>query len=401
MTTDGRLQSIVRDVSERAEALENLRASEALLIQSQRAAAIGHYVFDISGGSWSSYEVLDELLGIDSEYEHTFEGWVSIVHPDDRAEMVNYLQEHILHDPQPFDIEYRIQRVNDKETRWVRGIGQLEYDAQRAPSKMFGVIQDITERKLGELEILQFHTQLEQLVADRTAQLEAANHELEAFSYSVSHDLRAPLRHMSGFVELLSERDRDRLDDKGLHYLQVIADSVRQMGVLIDDLLQFSRVGRAEMRFTDVDMAELLEEARAPLTEDLADRVIEWDIGEIPHVRGDRASLKLVWANLLGNAVKYTRTREVAHIQVGSRESPDGAEFFVRDDGVGFDMAYAGKLFGVFQRLHSAEEFEGTGIGLANVSRVVSRHGGRVWADAKVDEGATFSFLIPRGRGRT
>lgn len=399
MTTDGRMQFIVRDVSERAIADARLRESEALLIESQRAAAVGHYVYDITGDKWTSWEVLDEILGIDADYERTNAGWAQILYPEDRDVMMDFLQPQTLSAQQIVDREYRIIRMNDHEVRWVRGLGRVEFDEQHTPVKMFGVIQDITERKLAEIEVQQFAATLEQTVQDRTAQLQAANRELEAFSYSVSHDLRAPLRHMSGFVELLAARDRDRLDEKGLHYLEVIADSVRQMGILIDNLLQFSRVGRAEMKLVDLDMDALMHEALDPIQEDCAGRTIDWTLGELPHVRGDTASLRLVWANLLGNAVKYTRTHPDAHIEVGCVDEPDDTEFFIRDDGVGFDMQYAGKLFGVFQRLHSAEEFEGTGIGLANVSRVVTRHGGNVWAEAAIDHGATFHFSLPKQRG--
>jgi PAS domain S-box-containing protein len=393
------LLAIASDTTQRSEAQARLRESEALLVQSQRAAAVGHYVLDILGGVWTSSEVMDELFGIDVAYDRSLAGWLAIVYPEDRPTMTAYLEDHVLRDPEAFDREYRIQRINDHAVRWVRGLGQLDFDESGTPTRMFGVIQDITERKLAELEVRRIHDKLEQIVADRTAQLESANRELEAFSYSVSHDLRAPLRHVSGFVELLAEREREHLDEKGLHYLDVISDSVRQMGVLIDDLLQFSRVGRAEMSIADVDMNEVLREALDPLTANADGRVIEWDIQELPHVRGDRSTLRLVWANLLGNAIKYTGKREKASISVGAREAPEETVFFVRDNGVGFDMDYSGKLFGVFQRLHSASEFEGTGIGLANVSRVVTRHGGKVWAEAKPDEGASFYFSIPRRKG--
>ena len=399
MTADGHMQAIVRDVSERAEAESRLLESEALLIQSQRAAAVGHYVLDIGAGVWTSSEVLDELFGIGPEYDRSVDGWIGIVHPDDQQAMTEYLHGHVLRDHLSFDREYRIVRKNDNAVRWVRGLGELESDSTGTLTRMFGVIQDITERKLAEIEVLSVHAGLEQSVADRTAQLESANRELEAFSYSVSHDLRAPLRHVSGFVELLEEKERERLDEKGLHYLDVISDSVNQMGTLIDDLLQFSRVGRAELSMGDVDMNAVVQEALPPLMEAARDRDIEWDIANLPIVRGDHPTLRLVWANLLGNAIKYSRDRKPAHIRIGATEEDDRVVFFVQDDGVGFDMAYAGKLFGVFQRMHSESEFEGTGIGLANVNRVITRHGGKAWAEAELGKGATFYFSIPRRKG--
>jgi light-regulated signal transduction histidine kinase (bacteriophytochrome) len=228
--------------------------------------------------------------------------------------------------------------------------------------------------------------------------LEASFKELEAFSYSVSHDLRAPLRHVSGYVELLNKHFLSDLPEKGQHYLNSIADSVRIMGILIDDLLQFSKTGRMEMHQSDCDMNEIVKEVIESLRKDYPDRKIEWVMGELVSVYGDEAMLRLVWMNLLSNAVKFTRTRKKARIEIGVRKENEDQVFFVRDNGVGFDMQYAQKLFGVFQRLHPTEEFEGTGIGLANVHRIVLRHGGRTWAEAEYDKGAEFNFSIPNNK---
>ena len=240
----------------------------------------------------------------------------------------------------------------------------------------------------------------------RTAELVAANQELEAFAYSVSHDLRAPLRHISGYAGILRSDAEAVLDEDGCRCLDMISQSAREMGVLIDDLLQFSRIGRAEMHIADVDMALTLEEALTPIRKETEGRAIEWSVGPLPHVDGDAALLRQVWANLLSNAVKYSRDSDPARIEVGALDGEGLQEggsaervFFVRDNGVGFDMQYAHKLFGVFQRLHSSAEFEGTGIGLANVHRIITRHGGRVWAEAATDEGATFYFALPPREG--
>jgi signal transduction histidine kinase len=230
----------------------------------------------------------------------------------------------------------------------------------------------------------------------RVTELAVVNCELEAFSYSVSHDLRAPLRHVTGFASLLDRHAAGTLDVKGRRYLKTIADAATGMGRLIDDLLTFSRMGRARLAPRPVDLVELVRDVQREVTVDLSARDIVWTVGDLPTVQADPTMLRVVLTNLLSNAVKYTSTRPRAQIEVGIDGEPPGElVIFVRDNGVGFDPQYMDKLFGVFQRLHSGDEFDGTGIGLANVRRIIHRHGGRTWADGTVDRGATFYFSLP------
>jgi light-regulated signal transduction histidine kinase (bacteriophytochrome) len=239
---------------------------------------------------------------------------------------------------------------------------------------------------------------LEARVLQRTAELDTANKELEAFSYSVSHDLRAPLRHVLGFASLLQQHVGDAMDAQGRKYLDTITEAARRMGQLIDDLLAFSRMGRNPLVKRPVRLRDLVLEVREelPSLDDGNGRHVEWRVGDLPEVNGDATMLRLAMVNLLSNALKYTLPRRNPCIEIGmSDRTAREVVVFVRDNGVGFDMQYAHKLFGVFQRLHGPDEFEGTGIGLANVKRIVHRHGGRVWADGRVNEGATFYFSLP------
>jgi len=254
-----------------------------------------------------------------------------------------------------------------------------------------GLQKEVIERRMREEQIRELNQQLER----RTAELEASNKELEAFAYSISHDLRAPLRHMVGFAELLGQHAATALDEKSRRYTTTILDAAKRMGALIDDLLAFSRISRAETRASIVSLRQLVHEVVEEIRTDLAGRIVSWRIGDLPDLYCDRSMLRMVFMNLITNAIKFTRPRERAEIEIGSFEDARGIVVFVRDNGVGFDMKYSNKLFRVFQRLHRSEEFEGTGIGLATVQRIIQRHGGLVRAEGSVNGGATLSLALP------
>jgi PAS domain S-box-containing protein len=365
-----------------------LERSKQLLEETGRLARVGGWEIDIKNNILYWSETTLKIHEVDSGFVPDLKTAINFYAPE-AVPVISQCVDKAIRLGEPFDVE--LELITAKKNRlWVRAIGEA-YRENGEILKIGGVFQDINERKLIEQEREVLIKQIEH----RSSLLESSYKELEAFSYSVSHDLRAPLRHVSGYVELLNKHFRADLPEKGQHYLSSIADSVRIMGMLIDDLLQFSKTGRMEMRQSDCDMNEIVKEVIESLCKDNPDRKIEWVRGKLSSVYGDEAMLRLVWMNLLSNAVKFTRTRRKASIEIGARKEKNEQVFFVRDNGVGFDMQYAQKLFGVFQRLHPSEEFEGTGIGLANVHRIVLRHGGRTWAKAETDKGAEFNFSIP------
>jgi PAS domain S-box-containing protein len=287
-----------------------------------------------------------------------------------------------------------IHRRKDGGTVVVSSVWVLHRDAKGLPSRILEANTDITEQKSAERELQKLNQDLEGRVIARTAQLEAAKNELEAFTYSVSHDLRAPLRHIAGFCGILMEDCAPQLDADARHHLTRIQEGTRRMGVLVDELLALARVGRQALTYQPTRLNTLVDDVVALLKPDIEGRPVEWKIAELPPINCDPTLIRQVFQNLISNALKYSRNRTPAVIEIGHREENGQTTIFVRDNGAGFSMKYADKLFGVFQRLHRAEEFEGTGVGLATVQRIVQKHGGRAWAESEVDKGATFYFTL-------
>jgi len=343
-------------------------------------------IADFAGNFKRVNPAWEQALGFTCE-ELMTKSQIEIVHPADRDRTAAALGRLVAGETQ-VDLDTRL-RCKDGSFRWMHWWAR----AAAADQRIYASARDITERKEADERIQRLNAEL----SAHARQLEAANRELESFSYSVSHDLRAPLRHIDGFANLLTKHASSALDDESRRFLATISRSAKQMGVLIDDLLAFSRIGRSPLRLEPVDHNHLVAEVIADGRYDIATRPIVWEIGPLPTTPADAAMLRQVWSNLIGNAVKYSGKKAQSLIAIAAHEDGAAREyvFSVRDNGVGFDMAYSDKLFGVFQRLHGPAEFEGTGIGLANVRRIISRHGGRTWAEARENEGAQFFFSLP------
>lgn len=286
-------------------------------------------------------------------------------------------------------------RAKDGSFYWVETTIVPFLDERGKPYRYLAIRADITSRKQAEEDLYKLNQDLEHRVALRTVQLEAANHEMEAFTYSVSHDLRAPLRGIIGFSTILEEQYGSQLDDEAKRIMGVIKRNASNMGRLIDDLLAFSRMGRQDLKKTVIDMQAMVREIIDDLAPEKTHHHMEWDVQPLPSIRADNNTLRQVWVNLIANAIKYSGGREHPRIGIGSFTHEGQTAFFIRDNGVGFDNKYKDKLFKVFQRLHSSREFDGTGVGLALVMKIISKHGGRVWAEGQKDEGACFYFSLP------
>ncbi|HWA09303.1 MAG TPA: PAS domain S-box protein [Opitutaceae bacterium] len=384
---DGNLLGLIRDITERKEA-EVVTARLAAIVESSNDAIVGK---DLAGivTSWNSGA--EAIFGY-SAREMENQSITKLIPPERQHEEVEILERirnggsiqhfdtvRLRRDGSPIDVSVTVSPIRD-------GTGRVV-----GASK---VARDISGRKRAEAEIRQLNASLEERVKERTAQLEMANRELEAFSYSVSHDLRAPLRAIDGFSQAVMEDFGPALPAEGQRQLTIIRESAQRMGELIDDLLAFSRLSRQPLGKRETDLNGLVRDVWDSLTAERQERAVEFTAGNLPPCSGDPALLRQVWFNLLSNALKYSRRRNPARIEVGASREQGRTVYFVRDNGAGFDMRYAGKLFGVFQRLHKAEDYEGTGVGLAIVQRIVNRHGGRIWAEGIPDRGATFHFTV-------
>ncbi|MEW6613383.1 MAG: PAS domain S-box protein [Pseudomonadota bacterium] len=377
---------IAQDITALKRTQEALRESQANLARAQAIARLGSWVWDTASGELSGSDELYRLFGLTPGKPFSLDVLRERLHPDDRARVEAVIGATLEQGQLP-QVDYRIL-LPDGSERTVTVQGEImEENGSGCPRRIIGTIQDITERKRIENEIRELNVSLERRVAERTA-------ELESFSYSLAHDLRTPLRGMEGFSQILLEDYAGRLDDAGRDCLQRIRLASQRMAALIDAMLNLARVTRTEMQFEAVDLSDMARRIAAQLQASAPLRRVDWTIADGLQVRGDPRLLQVVLENLLGNAWKFTSKHERARIEFGAREEAGERSYFVRDDGAGFDMAYAGKLFQPFQRLHGITEFEGTGIGLATVARIIARHGGRVWAEGSVERGATFCFTL-------
>jgi PAS domain S-box-containing protein len=380
---------------ERQQAQESLRASEERFRQ---------FAENINEVLWISSADLSTVLYISPSYEKIWGrtcqslyerpiSFIEAIHDEDRSGVLTALREHTR--GEEYNVEYRIIPP-DGQIRWIHARGAAIRNDTGAIYRVAAIAEDITERKQAQEKIHQLNSELEKRVQERTAELNVANEGLESFSYSISHDLRAPLRHIGAYIDILLRNSVGQLDETNLKHLHTVHAAALTMGELINALLELSKVTRAEIHRRPVDLSALAASVLVELQQGDLNRVVKLEISPNLNANGDQRLLRIVLVNLLGNAWKYSRKRPDARIEFGKIASEAAETYFVRDNGAGFDMTYAGKLFGAFQRLHSDDEFEGIGIGLATVQRIIRRHNGKIWAESIDHQGATFYFTLER-----
>jgi PAS domain S-box-containing protein len=395
------LGSVLMDITERKQMEERLRGREATLAQAQQIGLMGSWEWNISDDKLSWSDELYAIYGLDPcRLQPSRELFFQLVPEEEHAALRQHMESALRGGAVLVEEEYSIKRP-DGEQRLIQGRAQIFRDENGQPLRMVGVEQDVTERRQVELALRDaekhlkaLNEELERRVEQRTHQLEAANRELESFSYSVSHDLRAPLRSVDGFSQILLRDHAEKLDETGRDYLRRVARAAKRMGELIDDLLQLSRVGRSELKKETVDLSGMVCSVGREIQAINPQRQVEWVIQPGVRVEADSRLMHAMLENLLRNAWKFSAKQTAARIEFGTLQQDGQRVLFVRDNGAGFDMQYAAKLFAPFQRLHRAEEFEGTGVGLAIVQRIVNHHGGRIWAESAPGQGATFYFTV-------
>lgn len=395
-STDKLMYCIARDVTERKRAVEALRESEKRFRELADFLPNIVWVADANGRVDYYNRRWHELTGISREAANA-ESWKTALHADDVPRAAEAWDQAI-GTGRPYHIEYRVLARGSGVYRWHLGRALPILNDEGKIVRWYASGTDIQELKAAQKDLMRAQQTLEERVQERTRQLADANHELEAFSYSVSHDLRTPLKAISGFSNILTGTHRQELTPEAARYLDNIDQGARQMEQMVDALLAFSKLGWDALRPRKVEMRRLVDIALTMLGWTGNSREIQLTVQDLPSCRADETLLQQVWVNLLSNALKYTRNRKPAVITVGARRDKNTDVFFVQDNGIGFDSDYADSLFGVFQRLHRADQYEGTGVGLALVQRIIHRHGGRIWAEAKPDAGATFFFTLPHSR---
>ncbi len=425
-----RTKSLHEEILEHKKTLGVLHSRQILLTEMERVSKVGGWVFDMATKKVTWTEGVYAVFGVSpSEMEPSENDFgLDYLIPDDKT-VFNLALRHTIATGEAFDLELQLKAA-DGTLKWVRTAGHVEYHDGKIIN-VFGNVIDISRQREVESNLRKLTEDLESLVSERTAELnekieklnksqqamlfmvedlnrmtselklerqnmETANKELESFSYSVSHDLRAPLRAMSGFTRIIQEDYALQLDSEGNRMLNIVIDNANKMGILIDDLLKFSRLSRHELNFSEINMYNLANEVYQQSSTDSDKEKIEFHLQDIPAAIGDTAMMRQVWVNLIGNAIKFTSHKSQRAIEIGSKIKDNENIYFVKDNGDGFNMEYSDKLFGVFQRLHAESDFEGTGVGLAIVQRVILRMNGRVWAEGKVGEGATFYFVLPK-----